>query len=209
MLVRSLRVSCRNRIAMATDIEVKNHIIVPCCMKDRTFGAYLRESAASNSPILARTSGDVTAKHYLEYLVDHTPGCEELYVAFPKLSRELIYQLRDMLRMDCRIDGALVKRIPKLYLFSRNDEASGNIMMFELAESSLSGFGERVKVVPMKSVDQDVIAMVHPCDPVAIVGTIPIKAAQKSRLHIVTINAVLSSTAWIAKALRIAAKVKS
>ena len=193
---------------MATDIEVLNHIVVPCCMKERTFGQYVNEARENKRYVLARTSGDVTIKHYLEYLVDYTPGCTAVYVALPKLNRETIYQLCDMMRMDYRGDGGgLVKRIPKLYLFTRGDEESGNMLMCELAESALSAFGDRAKVVRMDDVSQGVVAMEHPVCPLTVLGTIPIKAALKSQLHVVTIFGDLVLTQWVTKALRVSGKV--
>ena len=194
---------------MATDIEVLNHIVVPCCMKDRTFGRYVNEAREKKRYVLARTSGDVTVKHYLEYLVDYTPGCTALYVALPKLNRDVIYQLCDLMRMDYRGDGGrLVKRVPKLYLFTRGDEESGNVLMCELAESALSAFGERAVVVRMEDMSQCVVAMEHPVCPVTVLGTIPIKAARKSQLHVVTIFGDLVLTQWATKALRVSAKVR-
>lgn len=193
---------------MATDVEVKNHIIVPCCMKDRTFGRYVQESKEKDAPILARTSGDVTAKHYLQFIVDYTPGCEALYVALPRLTREIIFQLRDLMRMDYRKGDTLVKRVPKIYLFTRGDEESGNIMMAELAEATLSGFGERAVVVRMNDVCQSVIAMQHPQYPISVLGTIPVVSAQKSQLHVVTIMGDVVLTGWLTKALKTVGKVK-
>ena len=193
---------------MATDVEVKNHIIVPCCMRDRTFGAYVNEARNGGHPILARTSGDVTAKHYLDFLVDYTPGCKAMYVALPKLTREVIYQLRDMLSMECRIDGNLIKRVPKLYLFTREDEASGNALMVELADSVFAGYGDRAKVVRMNDVSQSIIAMDHNRCPITVLGTIPVKAARKSQLHVVTIIGDVVLTDWVSKALRSVGKIK-
>lgn len=194
---------------MATDIEVLNHIVVPCCMKDRTFGRYVNEAREKKRYVLARTSGDVTVKHYLEYLVDYTPGCTAVYVALPKLTREVVYQLSDLMRMDYRGDGgSLVKRVPKLYLFTRGDEESGNVLMCELAETVLAAFGERAKVVRMDDVSQCVVAMEHPHCPVTVLGTIPVKAARKSQLHVVTIFGDVVLTEWVTKALRTTAKIK-
>lgn len=193
---------------MATDVEVKNHIIVPCCMKDRTFGRYVAESKEKNCPILARTSGDVTAKHYLQFLVDYAPGCSAVYVAMPRLTREIIYQLCDFMRMDYRDGDTLRKRVPRLYVFTRGDDESGNVMMVELAEATLSGFGERVVVVRMNDVSQSVIAMQHPHYPISVLGTIPVTAAQKSQLHVVTIVGDVMLTEWLTKALRTVGKVK-
>lgn len=178
-------------------------------MKDRTFGRYVNEAREKKRYVLARTSGDVTVKHYLEYLVDYTPGCTAVYVALPKLTREVVYQLSDLMRMDYRGDGgSLVKRVPKLYLFTRGDEESGNVLMCELAETVLAAFGERAKVVRMDDVSQCVVAMEHPYCPVTVLGTIPVKAARKSQLHVVTIFGDVVLTEWVTKALRTTAKIK-
>lgn len=177
-------------------------------MKDRTFGRYLEESREKNAPILARTSGDVTVRHYLQFIVDYTPGCDEVYIALPRLTREVIYQLRDLMRMDYRHKGVLVKRVPRLYIFTRGDELSGNIMMVELAESVMSGFGDRVIIVRMDDVSQSVVAMAHPSCPITILGTIPVVAAQRSQLHVVTIVGDVLLTDWVTKALKNIGKVR-
>lgn len=193
---------------MASDIEVKNRIIVPCCMRDRTFGKYVGDARKSKSPVIARTYGDVTVKNYIDFIVDYAPGCNAVYVALPRLSRETIYQLRDLMRMDCKIDGELVKCVPKLYLFTRVDEDGGSTLMAELAESVFSAFGERCVVVSMEDVSQSVIALDHPKCPISVIGNIPIRPAQKSRMQIVTIVGDIQGTEWITKALRVAGKIK-
>lgn len=171
-------------------------------MKDRTFGRYVKESRDKNAPILARTSGDVTAKHYLQFFVDFAPGCDAVYVALPKLTREIIFQLRDLMNMNYRSNGTLVKRVPRLYLFTRGDEASGNVMMVEFAESVMSGFGDRVSVIRLDDVSQSVVSLSHPRHPITILGTIPVVAAQKGQLHVVTIMADVVLTEWVTKALK-------